>query len=162
MIVLLIVRFVLFCVLLSLMFAGYYIINDKDPVEVIKKSMTPTQTSDVFSMKAPDPDPKALGYCVIEPGDLFSGSVYDYDKKQLPSKMSPVPCSKCNQYIYKTSNTCSSYMYDSAYNALAPNIDDSSKFSVFCDPAHPERGKNCIQPHGVCSLNVDVSKTCNF
>jgi hypothetical protein len=153
-----VVRLMLICVLLALMSAGYGIINDTDPIQAL---LTRTKSnSDDF--KAPSPDPKALGYCIIESDELFSGSVYDYNKKQMTSKMSPIKCSDCNQYIYKTDNQCSQYMYDREYNSIAPNIDDSSKLSVFCDPAHPERSKNCIQPHGVCSIKLDESKTCNF
>ena len=153
-----IVRLMLICVLLTLMFVGYGIINDTDPL----KALLTSTKSKSDSTKAPNPDPKALGYCIIESNDLFSGSVYDYNKKQMTSKMSPIKCSDCNQYIYKTDNQCSQYMYDREYNSISPNIDDSSKLSVFCDPAHPERSKNCIQPHGVCSIKLDESKTCNF
>ena len=157
-----IVRLVLFCSLLALMFTGYSIINETDPVKAVLTANATKTDNKVFSMKAPKPDPKALGYCIIESKDLFSGSVYDYNKKQMPSKMSPIKCSDCNQYIYKTEKQCSQYMYNREYNSNAPNIDDSSKLSVFCDPAHPERSKNCIQPHGVCSIKLEESKTCNF
>ena len=144
-----IVRIMLLYILLFLMYIGYTIVTDKDPF------------GNVTEDKPPEPNQKALGYCTIEKDDLFSGSVYDYDKKKMTTKMSPIKCSDCNQYTYKTDDKCSSYMYNTEYNALAPNIDDSSKVGVFCDPAHPER-KNCIKPHGVCSINLKTSKTCNF
>ena len=150
-----IVRIMLLYILMFLMYVGYNIIIDRDPFENVKVFYTKN------SMKPPAPNKKALGYCTIEKDDLFSGSVYDYNKKQMTTKMSPIKCSDCNQYIYKTGDKCSSYMYNTEYNALAPNIDDSSKLGVFCDPAHPER-KNCIKPHGVCSINLKTSKTCNF
>ena len=152
-----IVRLVLFCLLLILMYIGYRIVSDTEPVQKATQN-----DNKVFSMKPPETDPKALGYCIIEQQDLFSESVYDYNKKQMSTKMSPVKCSDCNQYIYKTDNKCSQYMYNREYNSLAPNVDDSSKLSVFCDPAHPEKSKNCIQPHGVCSIKLEESKTCNF
>jgi hypothetical protein len=131
------------------MYLGYHVVNDTDPFMADVKK------------KGPEPNQRALGYCIIEPNDLFSGSVYDQDRKKMTTKMSPIKCSDCNQYTYKTGDRCSSYMYDTSYNALSPNIDDSSKFSVFCDPAHPER-VNCIKPHGVCTLDLNVSKTCKF
>jgi hypothetical protein len=144
------------------MYVGYHVVNDTDPVESLKSVPIVKKNENMFSMKAPDPNPKALGYCIIETEDLFSGSVYDYEKKKMSPKMSPIKCSDCNQYIYKTGDQCSSYMYDTSYNELSPNIDDSSKVTVFCDPSHPERSKNCIQPHGVCTLDLNASKTCNF
>jgi len=148
--ILLIVKFILFYMLLFLMYVGYNVVVDKELI-VMKKD------------DGVEPDPKALGYCTIERDDLFSGSVYDSNKKKMTTNMSPIKCSDCNQYVYKTGNQCSSYMYNTEYNSLAPNIDDSSKLSVFCDPAHPERAKNCIKPHGVCTLNVNApSKTCKF
>ena len=159
--ILFIVRIILFYILLFLMYMGYHLVNDTDPVESLKVLAVKNDES-MFSMTAPEPNTKALGYCIIESEDLFSGSVYDYNKKQMYSKMSPIKCSDCNQYIYKTGNQCSSYMYDTEYNSLSPNIDDSSRVTVFCDPAHPERSNNCIQPHGVCTLDLNVSKTCKF
>ena len=138
------------------MYIGYNVVNDTKPFDF---SFLKSISSDV-SLTAPEPESKALGYCIIESNDLFSGSVYDYNKKNI-SQMSPIKCSDCNQYIYKTDNQCSSYTYDLKYNALAPNVDDSSKLSVFCDPVHPERSNNCIQPHGVCTISTS-SKTCNF
>lgn len=152
---------VLFYILLFLMYIGYSVVTETDPVvQVLGTSVKKDET--VLSMKAPAPDPKALGYCTIETKDLFSGSVYDYGKKKMSPEMSPIKCSDCNQYIYKTDDQCSSYMYDTTYNNLSPNFDDSSKLTVFCDPAHPERSENCIQPHGVCTLDLNVSKTCKF
>ena len=93
-----IVRLVLFFLLLALMFTGYSIINETDPLQVVRTASDTKTDKKVFSMKPPKPDPKALGYCIIESKDLFSGSVYDYNKKQMNSKMSPIKCSDCNQY----------------------------------------------------------------
>lgn len=153
-------RVALFYVLLFLLYTGYHIISDSDPVAPIQKLVASSTKKTEF--EAPRTDAKALGYCIIESEDLFSGSVYDYNKKQLPAKMSPIPCSECNQYVYKTDDQCSPYMYDSEYNSLAPNIDYSSKLDVFCDPTHPERDGKCIQPHGVCTIDPSVSRSCAF
>jgi hypothetical protein len=139
------------------LYVGFTIMTRND--KVIRKKPKKQGSS---NLKAPAPDTKALGYCVIDTQDLFSGSVYDYKRKQMTSKMSPVPCSTCNQYLYKTGDQCSPYRYNREYNYLT-NVDDSSKKGVFCDPAHPERDKRCIKPHGVCTLDVSSpSKTCNF
>ena len=142
--------FLLF-LLLFLMFVGYMVATDRDISVVFDTAV---------KKEIPVPNSKALGYCIIERDDLFSGSVYNGDK-QMSANMSPIKCSDCNQYVYKTDDQCSPYMYDTTYNVLS-NFDDSSKFTVFCDPAHPERNKNCINPHVVCTLDKSVSKTCKF
>ena len=151
-------RLTLLYLLIFLMYIGYKVVTDTDTVNK-KTKAKPKGTS---KLKAPAPDTKALGYCIVETQDLFSGSVYNYKGKQMTSKMSPVPCSQCNQYVYKTDDKCSPYKYNRENNVLK-NFDDSSKVGVFCDPAHPERNKACIQPHGVCMLDTSApSKTCNF
>jgi hypothetical protein len=151
----LIARLFLFYVLLALLYYGYHVLNDKQVQNPFKMKQA---ISDTLPNSPPEHDDTALGYCVIDHEQLYNYNVYTYDNKQVSTKMSPIPCSTCNQYIYKDSGSCSPYMFDKSINT---NNDDSSSMSSFCDPAHPERNKNCIQPHGVCSVSPDA-KMCPF
>ena len=158
MVVLFIAKTMLFVILLSLLYYGYCVINDIDPFYFLFKTNT-ASSSDVFSKTPPAPDTSALGYCTIDSQELYNYYVYTYDNKQVPTAMPPIPCSQCNQYIYRDdSGKCSQYMFDQTANT---NYDDSKSASSFCDPSKPDSNKNCIQPHGVCSVNP-VSKKCPF
>ena len=139
------------------MYYGYSTLTDIDPAQLFSN----TTTSDVMSSTAPDLDDSATGYCTFKTEDTVGNSVYAYDGTQDNSIKSPLPCTQCNQYIYKDDNgECIPYILDPDENT---SIDDSSSFDLLCDPAHPERDKNCIQPHGVCTTDKNVSpQTCPF
>ena len=101
----------------------------------------------------------SLGYCTFEGEDLFKHRVYTLDGKRVSTKVSPVKCTDCSLYVYKTREGCASYMYDTLVNT---GIDDSDSFDNFCDPAHPERDKDCVEPHGICTVSLSPSKKCPF
>ena len=101
----------------------------------------------------------SLGYCTFEGEDLFKHRVYTLDGKRVSRRVSPVKCTDCNQYVYKNREGCASYVYDPLVNT---GIDDSDSFDNFCDPAHPERDKDCVEPHGICTVSLSPSKKCPF
>ena len=148
---------ILFVILVALLYYGYSVLNDKDPFSFFKKSKS--APDDNFPKVPPPPDKTALGYCTIDSQELYNYYVYTYDNKQVPTRMSPIPCSQCNQYIYRDdSGKCSQYMYDQTTNT---NYDDSKNVGSLCDPTKPDQDKTCIPAHGMCSVN-QVSKKCPF
>lgn len=134
------------------MYHGYCTVYDIDPFanKVVQSISEP-----------PPPDKTALGYCVFDTSELYGNNVLTHDGKKLSVSTSPLKCSQCNQYIHKDDNgNCTSYMFDPHQNTT---IDDSSSLNSFCDPAHPERAGNCIQPHGMCTVSTVVPlQTCPF
>jgi hypothetical protein len=108
---------------------------------------------------APAPDNNALGYCIFEGEDLYNEDVYTFDGKKVPVDVSPIPCSTCNQYIYKNDDGCVTYQFDFLENT---NVDDSNLLDQMCDPKHPERNATCIDPHGTCTPSLAPSKKCPF
>jgi hypothetical protein len=152
-----IIRAMLFALLLALLYYGYHVLNDRDPFYQLLKTNI-RSSSDVFPSVPPEPDKTALGFCTIDTQDLYNYNVFTYDNKQVSTTMSPIPCSTCNQYIFRDSGDCSQYMFD---QTTGTNYDDSKNIDSFCDPKHPDRDKNCIPPHGMCSVSP-VTKKCSF
>ena len=151
---------VLFLVLIILMIIGYLLVTDtKIPEWVYFWRTKKEQAHEKEEEGGPPPDIKALGYCVFEGEDLYNKNVHTYDGKQVSVDVSPILCSKCNKYIYKTDEGCTHYLFDYLENI---NEDDSALLDKFCDPAHPERDKTCIQPHGTCTPSMAPSKKCAF
>jgi hypothetical protein len=154
----------LFLVLLFLMYYAYRTIEGKqvipDWVYFWRKKKSPDSDSDSDKNPPPPPDDNALGYCTFEGEDLYEKRVYTYDGKRVSKEVSPIKCSTCNQYVYEDeSGGCVKYIFDYQENS---NIDDSKNVDLLCDPAHPERDKTCIQPHGVCTPSMAPSTKCPF
>jgi hypothetical protein len=141
--------------LVILMYIGYTMIMD------IPFFWSPVPVSSSSRFSVPDPDKSALGYCVFEGEDLQNGNLFKPDGTKVPVDVSPVKCSECNQYVYKKpdGSGCVSETFDSLENI---NIDDSDLADQMCDPAHPERGPDCVHPHGVCSRSTAPSQFCPF
>ena len=53
----------------------------------------------------PPPDASAPGVCSFEGEDVFNKQIYDY-KGTLVVPQTSVPCSNCNQYVFKDSDGC--------------------------------------------------------
>ena len=100
-----------------------------------------------------------LGYCTFDGRDLYEKRVYTKDGKRVSVDVSPIKCSECTNYVYEGDDGCVSIIYDTTENI---NINDSDLFDQFCDPAHPERNRDCIQPHGTCTASLAPAKKCSF
>ena len=59
----------------------------------------------------PLPDMSAQGMCSFEGEDMFNQQIYDY-KGTLVVGTENVPCSNCNQYVFKDSDGCIPLGYD--------------------------------------------------
>lgn len=153
-----VITLLLLIVILLLFYCGYRIITNKPIIPDFKKKNKPT-SSPQGTLSAQPPDTNALGYCVFEGEDLYSGDVYTFDGKKVPVDVSPIECSSCNQYVYKNSEGCARYQFDYTENT---NVDDSNIKDKFCDPQHPERNSNCIEPHGTCTPSLSPSQKCPF
>lgn len=153
---------VLFLVLIIFMIIGYFVVTDSKIPEWVyfwKRKSKEEQEKEKKEEGGPAPDTKALGYCIFEGEDLYNKNVHTYDGKQVSVDVSPILCSTCNKYVYKTEDGCTRYIFDYLENT---NEDDSALLEMFCDPAHPERDKTCIQPHGTCTPSMAPSKKCAF
>ena len=144
-----VITILLFIVLLLLMYLIYCIITDTIPFWQQPSSILDFSSSS--STQQPVPDTTALGYCTFKGDDLASNIVFGYNGTKVPATASPLPCSQCNQYIFKDSTGCMPYTCDRSQNTT---IDDTSSLNLFCDPAHPERANNCIKPHGKCTVDL--------
>jgi hypothetical protein len=100
-----------------------------------------------------------LGYCTFEGEDLYNNRVYTLNGVRVSTKTSPIKCGDCSKYLYKNKEGCAPFMFDTLINS---DINDSASFDNFCDPAHPERDKDCVEPHGVCTVGLSPSKKCPF
>jgi hypothetical protein len=153
-----ILTILLFLLLVILFYVGYCIVSGRkiipDWVYFWKK-----KKGDSGTLNAPTPDDNALGYCNFEGEDLYNEDVYTFDGKKVPVDVSPIPCSTCNQYVYKNDDGCVTYLFDYQENT---NVDDSSLLDKMCDPKHPERDRMCIEPHGICTPSLAPSKKCPF
>jgi hypothetical protein len=170
-----VVTILLFLMLIGLFISGYFVVTgkkipdwvyfwktpepDKKPDERIKGAPEPDKKPDERIKGAPEPQTQALGHCDFEGEDLYSKKVYTYDGKLVPVDMSPIKCSTCNQYVYKTDDGCVNYNFDFNENI---NEDDSALIDTFCDPKHPERKNYCVEPKGVCTPSLAPSKKCPF
>jgi hypothetical protein len=152
---------VLFLVLVCLLYYGYRTVTDTKLIpDWVYFWKTKKEKGDAKgTLQKPTPDTSALGYCDFEGEDLYSGDVYTFDGKKVSVDVSPILCSTCNQFIYKNDDGCVSYIFDKLENI---NIDDTKNLPIMCDPAHPERDKTCIQPHGTCTPSLAPSKKCAF
>ncbi len=150
----------LFLVLLFLIYFAYRTIEGKQVIPdwvYFWRKKDPTKGGS--DKTPPPPDDNALGYCTFEGEDLYDKNVYTFDGKLVSKDVSPIKCSTCNQYVFKDESGCVKYIFDYQENS---NIDDSKNLDFLCDPAHPERDKTCIQPHGVCTPSMAPSTKCPF
>jgi hypothetical protein len=156
-----IVTILLLLMLIGFFIIGYFVVTgEKIPDWVyFWKTPEPDKKPDERIKGAPEPQTQALGHCDFEGEDLYSKKVYTYDGKVVPVDMSPIKCSMCNQYLYKSDDGCAGYNFDFNENI---NEDDSALEDKFCDPKHPERKLYCIEPKGVCTPSLAFSKKCPF
>jgi hypothetical protein len=133
--------------LFFLMYYGYCVITNTPP---FWEKATPDEGDDRES---------SLGYCMFEGKDLYNNRVYTSDGARVSTDVSPIKCGDCSKYVYKNREGCTPFMFDPLLNT---DTDDSASFDNFCDPVHPERDEDCVEPHGVCTVGLSPSKKCPF
>ena len=136
--------------LFFLMYYGYCVITNTTP---FWEKLTTDNTG------GGDDRESSLGYCTFEGEDLYNKRVYTSEGIRVSADTSPIKCGDCSNYVYKNREGCTPFVYDELAN---PTINDSDSFDNFCDPAHPERDKDCIEPQGVCTVGLSPSKKCPF
>jgi len=112
---------------------------------------------------AAPPPPDTTKKCRFLYSDIDNEHTFTVYEDSVKDPYIRVDCDKCNQYVYKKKSNekdmCTSAMFDPLENI---NIDDSGLADQMCDPKHPERGPDCVQPHGVCSKSTAPSQICPF
>ena len=134
--------FVVLILLVLLGLASYYaytIIENKPFFPPPPETSPP---SDPTVLKTPDLDSEAPGTCTFEGEDI--GKVFDFKGKKI-ARDTKIPCSTCNQHIYKDKAGCVLFKYDFSENL---NVEGSKM--------------NEQDESGVCTASLGVSQKCPF
>lgn len=175
-----IITIILFIVLVCLMYYGYCTVMDIDPLWFLSSDKEKKKATTTMSSTPPvkDTSTETSGKtCKFEGEDLFNKKIYKWsDGTHIVKNPTNLPCSECNQYIFKDKNECVPYIFDSSENVqkdksfceLHPSKDcvepKDQHLRIFCDINDPKNTKNipeyvnCIPTTGMCIIDTKAPK----
>lgn len=97
--------FILFVIIVTvvLLALAFYLYKPDPPPAVPQKEL-------------PEPIAGTQGMCTFEGEDIFNNKIHDYNGT-LVKPDTNVPCSNCNQYVFKDSDGCISLGYDKRFGS---------------------------------------------